>query len=44
VGNALLLDGVRQRLRDVFLTDDVSEALRAILSGDDLIGHGILSF
>ena len=40
VGDALLLDGVGERLGDVFLADDVGEPLRAVLSGDDLIGHG----
>ena len=39
--DALLLDGVGQRLRDVLLPDDVAEALRAIFAGDDLIRHRI---
>ena len=29
----------RERLRDVFLADDVAETLRAIFSGYDLIRH-----
>ena len=44
VRDALLLDGVGERLRDVLLPDDVGETLRAVFSGYDLIGHRILSF
>src|SRR5208282_216345 len=39
VGDPLLLDGVGQRLRDVFLPHDILETLRAILASDDLITH-----
>ena len=39
VGDAVLLDGVGERLRDMLLADDIGETLRAILSGYDLIGH-----
>ncbi len=44
VRDALLLDGVGERLGDVFLADDVGETLRAVLSGYDLICHKIFSF
>jgi len=37
VGDALLRDGVGERLRDVFLSDNVGETLRAVFAGDDLI-------
>ena len=39
VGDALLLDGVGQRLGDVFLAHHIAEALRPILPGYDLIAH-----
>ena len=39
VGDALLGDGVGERLGDVLLADHVGETLRAIFAGDDLIGH-----
>src|SRR6266852_9243617 len=39
VSDALLFDGVGQRLGDVFLTHDVVETLRAVLAGDYLISH-----
>ena len=39
VRDALLLDGVGERLGDVFLADHVGETLRAVFSGYDLIGH-----
>ena len=42
VRDALLLDGVGERLGDVLLPDDVGEPLRAVFSGDDLIGHGAI--
>jgi hypothetical protein len=38
--NAVLLDGVAERVSDVLLPDDIGEPLRAIFSGDYLIGHG----
>ena len=37
VGDALLPDGVGQRLRDVFLPDNVGEPLRPVLPGNDLV-------
>jgi hypothetical protein len=37
VRDALLLDGVGERLGDVLLPDDLGEPLRAVFSGDDLI-------
>ena len=40
VRDAVRLDGVRERARDVLLPDDVAERLRAIFSGDDFIAHG----
>ena len=42
--DAVLLDGVRERLGDVLLADDVGETLRPIFSGYDLIGHVELRF
>jgi len=39
MGNALLLNGMGQRLRDMFLADDVAEALRTVLACYDLITH-----
>jgi hypothetical protein len=39
VRDALLLDGVGERLRDVFLADDIGKPLRTVFSGDYLIGH-----
>ena len=41
VGDAVLLDGVGQRLRDVLLADDIGEALRPIFSSYDLIRHAM---
>ena len=35
----LLGDGVGESLGDVLLADDIREPLRAVFSGDDLIGH-----
>ena len=40
--DALLRDGVGERLRDVLLTDNVGETLRTILAGDDLIAHNAI--
>ena len=37
--DAVLLDGIGKRVGDVLLPDDVSEPLRAILAGYDLVGH-----
>ena len=37
VCDALLRDGVAERLGDVLLADDIGEALRAIFAGNDLI-------
>ena len=34
-------DGVRERLRHMFLADDVGKALGTVLAGNDLVGHGI---
>ena len=42
VRDAVLLDGVGERLRDVLLADDVGEPLRAILPGYDLIRHHVI--
>jgi hypothetical protein len=39
VRDALLRDGVGERLRDVLLPDDVGETLRAVFAGDDLVAH-----
>ncbi len=39
VRDALLLDGMGERLRDVLLPDDIREALRAVFAGNDLISH-----
>ena len=39
VRDALLFDGVGERLRDVFLPDDIGKPLRTVFSGDYLIGH-----
>src|SRR5207244_11474158 len=39
MGDALLLDSMRQSLGDVFLAHYVLEALWAILSGYDLVRH-----
>ena len=36
----LLLDGVFQRLRDVFLADDLVEGLRTVFAGEDFVAHG----
>jgi hypothetical protein len=41
VRDALLPDGIGERLRDVFLPDHVGKPLRAVFSGYDLIGHSI---
>jgi hypothetical protein len=40
VRDALLLDGVPERARDVVLPDDVSKLLRPVFSGENLITHG----
>ena len=37
--NALLFDGVGERLRDVLLPNDLGEPLRAVFAGYDLIRH-----
>jgi hypothetical protein len=42
VRDALLLDGIGQCLGNMLLPHDIAEALRAILSGYDLICHLIL--
>jgi len=39
MSNALLLNRAPQRLRDMFLADDVAEALRTVFPGYDLITH-----
>src|SRR5690606_14810707 len=39
VGDAVLLDGVAQRLRDGLLPDDVGEAAGAVTSCQDGVGH-----
>ncbi len=39
VRNAVLFDGVGERVGDVLLTNDVLKPLRAVFAGDDLIGH-----
>jgi hypothetical protein len=39
VGDAIRFDGVRERLGDVLLADNLSECLRAIFSSDDFIAH-----
>src|ERR1019366_4728070 len=44
VRDAFLRDGVGERLGDVLLPDHVGETLRAVFSGDDLIGHFDLRF
>jgi hypothetical protein len=40
VRNALLLDGVLERTRDVVLPNDVSKLLWPVFAGEDLIAHG----
>ena len=40
VGDALARDGVFQRRADVLLADQLVEALRAVLAGDDLVHAG----
>ena len=37
VGDALLRDGVGQRLGDVLLADDIGESLRAVFARYDLV-------
>jgi len=44
MGNALLLQGARQRLRDVLLPHHIPEPLRAILASNDLITHVSAAF
>ena len=39
VCNALSADGIGQRLADVILADDITEALRTIFAGYDLVRH-----
>ena len=39
VRDAVLRDGVGERLGDVLLADDIREPLRAIFAGDDLVTH-----
>lgn len=39
VRDAAGCDGIGQRARDMLLTDNVREALRAVFAGDDLIRH-----
>ena len=39
VRHAIRLDGVRERLGDVLLADNVAEGLRPIFSRDDFIAH-----
>ena len=40
VCNTLLLDGILQGARDMFLTDYIGEFLGSIFAGQDLITHG----
>jgi hypothetical protein len=42
VGDAVLFDGVGQRLGDVLLADEVIELLGSPLAGQDQVGHGVL--
>jgi hypothetical protein len=42
MGDAILLDGVAQRLGDVFLPDHIAEPLRPVFSSYDLIRHASL--
>ena len=39
VRNALLLDGIGERLRDVFLADDLGETLGPVFPGYDFVRH-----
>jgi hypothetical protein len=40
VGDAILPDGIGERLRDVLLADHIAEALRAVFARYDLVRHG----
>ena len=42
MGDALLFDGVRQRLGDMLLAYDVAETLGTVFSGYDLVRHGLV--
>ena len=42
--DAVRLNRIRERARDVLLPDDVAERLRAILSGYDFVAHGRFLF